>query len=334
MLPCLTLDQLNRKEQNGSTCLHVACHRNHFNIALILVSCGCDRNVKNKFGLTPLEETTCEKIRSLFSYDRTFLNSLCNTLYSALESDDYAPNNKFLMGHVSVDNVYEAKEMVKAYRSTGIKKMYMIKQVTTESYVQLRKIVNRCIPPEDTCRSEAIEYLDKQDPFALIKLYTLETGFYRYLQNDNAAFTANIFINLAKFQNRAFKGRTYRGAKMAHFDIKAWDWATKKPGRIIETQTFMSTSELEQVAKNFAEQSPLSENKMKVLFIFDFPETCDTAIKLTKDESKNIKEDLTTIPSEKEVLVTPYTLFEVASVSFNDDTKWYRIHLTNIPIRM
>jgi hypothetical protein len=310
----------------------VACYRNHDKIVLILLICGCDRNIKNKHGFTPLEETTSDKIRMMFSFDREELQSLTGTLYSPLKDDMFTPNNKFIMGHVSLDHVYDAKEMVKAYRSTGFKKMYMTKEITTTSYVKLRKIVNRCIPSDHKCYSEAIECLNKQDPFALIKLYTLETDFYHYLQSDNADFTATIFINLAKFQNRAFKGRTYRGAKMAHFDVNAWKWATKKPDHIIETQTFISTSESEDVAKGFASNPPPPENKVSVLFVLDFPEICDTAIKLNKDESKNITENLSKYPVEKEVLVTPYTLFKVNSVNFDETTKWYRIHATNVPI--
>ncbi|CAF4050785.1 unnamed protein product [Rotaria sp. Silwood1] len=251
-------------------------------------------------------------------------------LYSIYEDDISAPNKKFIMGHLSFDHVHDAKEMIKAYRTTGLQKMYMIAEVSGTSYDKLRRIVNRCIPPDDIFRSEAIEYLEKKDPFALIRLYTLETKFYHDLQNDNAAFTANIFINLAKFQNRAFQGRTYRGTKIAHFDVVAWKWATKKSGRIIETQTFVSTSELEQIAKDFAQNPP--ENKVSALFIFDFPTTCDTAIKLNKDESKNITDNLSKFPHEQEVLVTPYTLFEINSVDFDENTKWYRIHVTNIPI--
>ena len=331
LLPFLTYDQLNRKEPNGSTCLHVACYRSHKEIVLALLICGCDRNAKNKYGLTPLEETTIDEIRQFFTYDTRALRSASGVLYKNLTDDDFAPCNKYIIGHVSIGYVYDAKEMIKAYRTTGIK-IYTLTGLQSMSYAPLRHMIERCVPETDKNYAKALECIDKQDAFGLIKLYTLETSLYRYLQDDNAEFTAAIFINLSKFQNRAFKGRTYRGIKMAHFDVNAWKWATKETGRIIETQTFISTSEIEQVARNFAGYSV--ENKVSVLFTLDFPQICDTAIKLTKDESKKITEDLTEFAREKEVLVTPYTLFQVNSVEFDEQTKWYLIHLTNVPIKV
>lgn len=331
LLPFLTYDQLNRMESNGSTCLHVACYRSHKEIALALLICGCDRNAKNKYGLTPLQETTDDEIRQYFTYDIRALRSASGVLYTNLTDDSFAPCNKYIIGHVSIDHVYDAKEMVKAYRTTGIK-IYTLTGMQSMSYLPLRRMIKRWVPETDGNYKKAMEYIDREDVFELIKLYTLETSLYRYLHDDNADFTAAIFINLSKFQNRAYKGRTYRGAKMAHFDVNAWKWATKETGRIIETQTFISTSEIEQVARVFA--SYPVENKVSVLFTLDFPQTCDTAIKLTKDEPKKINENLTQFPREKEVLVTPYTLFQVNSVEFDEQTKWYRIHLTNMPIKV
>jgi hypothetical protein len=329
-LPFLTYDQLNRIEPNGSTCLHVACYRNHYSIVLILLICGYDRNIKNKYGLTPLEETTNDEIRELFTYDEDVLQSVSGTLYSSLKDDMFTPNNKFIMGHVSLEYVYDAKEMIKAYRSIGLQKMFMTFQINRDSYSTLRGIVDKCIPSNHEYYDEAKQCLDKEDPFTLIKLYTLQTDFYRYLQDDNAAFTVNIFINLAKFQNRAFQGRSYRGVAMPHFDVNAWKWATKQPGRLIESQTFMSTSESEELARSFVTSPP--KNKLSVLFILDFPKKCDTAIKLNKDESKNITEDLSEYSHEKEILITPYTLFKVESVNFDKNTQWYQIHIINVPI--
>lgn len=330
LLPFLTYDQLNRIEENGSTCLHVACYRNHRDIVIILLICGCDRDIKNRFGLTPLEETTSDEIRNLFSYDQETLQKMSSILYSDLRDDVFTPYNKFIIGHVSIDHVYDAKEMMKAYRTTGITKLYMMQDITLKSYGKLQRIVNDCIPQDHEYYSTAIDCLKTQDPFGLIKLYTLETDFYTRLQENNAEFTAIIFINLAKFRSRAFQGRTYRGIKMAHFDVNAWKWATKKPEHIIEIQTFMSTSESEKIARTFATSH--SENKVSVLFTFDFPQICDTAIKLTENKSDKNSINLTQFPNEQEVLVTPYTLFKVISVVFDTTTNWYQIHLTHVPI--
>jgi hypothetical protein len=68
-----------------------------------------------------------------------------------------------------------------------------------------------------------------------------------------------------------------------------------------------------------------------VLFIFDFPEICDQAINLSR-----ISIDtpcLSEYESEEEVLILPWTLFEVTRVrkATNED-EFYTIYLTNVII--
>ena len=158
----------------------------------------------------------------------------------------------------------------------------------------------------------------------------METDFYRLLRKNHTEFTTNIFINLTKFRNRAFKGRSYRGVKLAHFDVIPWRWAAKKADRLIEMHTFVSTSELESIATKFA--SNPSRHNASALFIFDFSQICDTAIKLNEDKEKGIKENLSDWPDEQEILITPYTLFQVKNVEFDRSIQLYRIHLIHVPI--
>ncbi len=68
-----------------------------------------------------------------------------------------------------------------------------------------------------------------------------------------------------------------------------------------------------------------------VLFIYKFPERCPTAIDLSR-----INEKLPCISEyedEQEVLILPYTLFEVVDVSEQTETQPFTIHLQNVHVR-
>lgn len=162
-------------------------------------------------------------------------------------------------------------------------------------------------------------------------MYTLETGFHVYRQKDNDSFTVNIFINLADLRDRAYKGRSYRDVQMAHLDVTAWFWLTKKQDHLIETHIFISTSELKSVAEEFSKNGALN-NEVSVLFIFDSLVSCDTAIKLICNEQKEKEVDATFFWKEKEALVTPYTLFKVEDIRYDDQNPSYEIRLTHVPI--
>ncbi|CAM4979882.1 unnamed protein product [Rotaria socialis] len=104
---------------------------NHSLIALILLCCGCDRNAKNKYGLTPVQETTDDTIRTYFTLNSTIIESLCKPFWTKLEDDSFAPNNRFIMGHLNIDEVQDAKKMMEAYRAVGLEKMYVTAEVSS-----------------------------------------------------------------------------------------------------------------------------------------------------------------------------------------------------------
>ena len=108
--------------------------------------------------------------------------------------------------------------------------------------------------------------------------------------------------------------------------------AMETPGTLLQTSSFSSTSMDRQVAEDFAiSKKKRHEIDLCVLFIFDFPEVCDQAINLSR-----ISIDtpcLSEYEDEKEVLILPWTLFEVTRVrkATNED-ELYTIYLTNMII--
>lgn len=67
LLHILSIEEINRPDENGNTCLHTACSFNHPQIVKILLDHGLVRNTVNKHGRTPLHETTTDQIKQLFS---------------------------------------------------------------------------------------------------------------------------------------------------------------------------------------------------------------------------------------------------------------------------
>jgi hypothetical protein len=133
----------------------------------------------------------------------------------------------------------------------------------------------------------------------LLHLYTLETKFYGTLRKDCLPLAIPLFVHLPRLKERFFQGRVYRGVHMTY----------------------------EQFAH--MEAGDNEKKGLSVLFIFDFPNVCDQAINLARIsvDSPSLSE------YEKEVLILPWTLFEVTNVQkATDADDLCTVHLTNIMI--
>jgi len=172
------------------------------------------------------------------------------------------------------------------------------------------------------------QFRTRQHIDELVRLYTLETPFYNALQQNVDSFAIELYSYLSSLEGRAFKGgQTHRGLTMSDESIKAYRWAAKDKGRMIEIKTMTSTTIEESVAIKFAEDNKKQgDNKHCVLCILEFPDVCYTAIDL------NIGEPITKYKCEKEILLLPGTLFEVRAVTNGPKDGWYTIRLENVPV--
>jgi ankyrin repeat protein len=67
LLNTLSLDEINRIEQNGSTALHAACQYGYLDIVRALLERGASRRQVNNKNKTPQDEARNEKIKALFT---------------------------------------------------------------------------------------------------------------------------------------------------------------------------------------------------------------------------------------------------------------------------
>ncbi len=65
LLACMTSDEINRIEPNGSTALHAACYHDNAGLVYLLLRHGAVGSIRNRYGLTPYEETTSPAIKQL-----------------------------------------------------------------------------------------------------------------------------------------------------------------------------------------------------------------------------------------------------------------------------
>ena len=165
----------------------------------------------------------------------------------------------------------------------------------------------------------------------LLRLYTLETKFYRALRQDVIPLAVPLFKTLQSLKDRYFEGISYRGAQMDEDDIEPYKRAVSNHGSLVQTQTFSSTSLLRNVAEQFSvgiNKKKQEDQRLSVVFIFHFPTKCDQAINLCRISDK--LPALSDFEEEAEVLILPWTLFQVDKVEKDVSSNSYTITLTNV----
>ncbi|CAF1324257.1 unnamed protein product [Didymodactylos carnosus] len=353
---------LNQIEPNGSTLLHAAAMNGHQDIVRLLIEHGCQRSVVNADRLTAYELAPNDEVRRLFhrpasSRRERFHNDNvddCFEIVNELEEESSLPSDKAAS--------IERKESVQKYKTSEEKRHEMGYAASSKAmcrsklgrllvdYVHddapleletmarhLKEIVDREVAKNDDSEWEKANdllnrFINHNDHSIehLFHLYTLETRFYRVLKNDSIPLAIPIYTKLPKLKERYFQGQSYRGACMTVSDLEAYEWAVQHPGSLLQTTNFSSTSLNRQIAEEFIATSEKNTNKRTVVFIFHFPKKCDQAINLGKISDK--LPCLSEYEDEAEVLVLPWTLFEVKSVYKNDENDTCSIYLRNVLI--
>jgi hypothetical protein len=164
---------------------------------------------------------------------------------------------------------------------------------------------------------------------ALLRLYTLiNPPLFETLRKNCGSYTALVYLHLNEMQHRAYKGISYRGAPLTPIDFDHFESACLNQ-TIIQTRTFLSTSQDKAVAEMFVDQP----GQFVGFIIFDFSsedgdngKACPTAMNLTKEPV------VAKLESEQEVLIFPFTLFTVTSIVQDPISRRYTIKLKNVKV--
>ncbi|CAF1355738.1 unnamed protein product [Didymodactylos carnosus] len=357
LLQTIPYDDLNRLEPNGSTPLHAASYAGQAEVVRLLsYERGCRRDRLNLHGLTAYEEAASEEIRQLFHRpngknrfceDESDNEPLASQIFKVTtkeeaegddDVDDDFVGDQWVADLRSKDQIEDAKQFDAAAKAISQSKITMAvaKMLDKENDLHtwmndVRTLIHHEVteahPEFEKCISLLEKGLKEKRPEPLLRLYTLETPFYKALATySSIPLTLPLYGLLDKLKPRHFHGTSYRGLKMTSEDLRPYRWALKKKGTV-STQTFCSTSLDRSVAERFAGTS--TDEKQSVLMIFTFPTKCDTAINLGKLSEK--LPCISEYEDEAEVLVLASTLFIVNQM--DTEARPMTVHLENVEVK-
>ena len=352
---------LNRLEPNGSTALHAASYFGHTDVVrLLLHQRGVVRHRRNRHGVTAYEEAVTNEIRQLFLRPENS-HRFCsdNTddaqhLFTAIadgeaeddeEDNDQAPND-WVEGVCEVDDVRLAQALtsiLKKWSKSPILRPFFKAFITNKdnpddvhdedtAVKALQRRIDEHVTSSHCEYAKASELLSKYEKTKnvehLLRLYTLETPFYKNLgmKEEAECLTFPVYFELDSLRTRAYQGRSFRGLVMTPKDLRAYRWALKHKGSILTTRCFNSTSVDENVARGFLDSS--SSPGIPVLMVFNFAEKCDTALQLFR--LSDTLPSISDFENEREVLVLPCTVFHVTDIKIDEITGQRTIYLENI----
>jgi len=306
LLPLTTIKTLNRLEPNGSTCLHAASFHGHKDIVRLLLAHGACRTVVNRFGCTPLDEAKTEEIAELFprsavAAKKRFTEVPTQQLdwqFSKATAETYS--RAFEWGCVKDRGVAKT---VKKIRKAGV----------------LEPVNEDERPDAEIVRKYFDLALEENNPIHLLKAYTVESGFYRNLNEYMAegkpekvfeklkkkwsGYYVGLILCNAAFNPYRYSGETYRG-----MEVTQEDFARYQVGKALTYKSFQSTSKSWKIAKGFACPSEPRPGRMPLIIIFNI---------IDRRSALSI-ENISEYQHEEEVLIVPGTFFIVEDIDQNE----------------
>lgn len=360
-----TKQNVNHLETTAnSTPLHAASYYGHAEIVRLLIEYGCDRSQLNGYGMTAYEEAANDEIHQLFrrptgdNATRRFQGESVEDCFTVVkrpeehESDDSPKPPKTKKSSVQSYQTEAEKQLEIGYATTSIAmcqsklgrfiadKLQSDGPMSSKTMgVKLQEIIDKeLVARKDPESRKATDLLNKflsdssdERITQLIRLYTLETRFYGALKNNPIPLALPLYMTLQTLKDRHFQGESFRGAKMTVDEIRTYELASQNRGSLLQTKYFSSTSLTRSIAEQFADAAlhkPHADQQYRTLFIFHFADKCDQAINLSR--ISNTQPCLSEYEDESEVLILPWTLFQVDRVKKDSVTSSYIINLSNV----
>ncbi|UJR19987.1 hypothetical protein I4U23_023121 [Adineta vaga] len=311
LLKTMTPEEIDRLEPNGSTALHSACYHGHDEIADLLLKAGADRSILNKFQCLPYDEAKNDRIRRLFfriqSANR-FVSSTGEIEWESIDND-------------AIINAAEDRQIIRstyenACGAIGIQKMF---EKIFKNYIDNRL---NYIEGIDIVKRFCRKAMEEQDPIWIIKAYTAETDFYKILNKEIACgatmnqnerrYIIALLSHHPKLDPMIFIGCSYRVLQINQNDLDKYE-----ENSFLMTKSFLSSSIDRKIAELFLCEKESSQQHVRT-------RSDGTQIKIWLMCIYHIKhrrtalhiENTSQYTSEGEVLIMPYTVFQIKRTEF------------------
>ncbi|CAF3868662.1 unnamed protein product [Rotaria sp. Silwood1] len=318
---------INRLGPRGNVALHVANYHGYNEIIQIFLTDNALQSFRNmSYPLLPYDESTMDEIKRLF---RKESNLFC--LQDENQEHDYIEWS--LVGDNLIQKRQQFREQIDLYKTYDNHHHLVTKLLIEiiEYYLNEYLIQEEHFPRNVT---EKLEFYFKQAIKEqnylkyFIQAYTLTNSFHHVLNKHLALYILDYFdassysasptkyrlinclvhiitllIHHPDIYKYKFKGMTYRGLLMTENDLKRYSIGTH-----ILNRSFVSTSKNRSVAQMFTGNSLQTLAKVSVLLKYTTKQN-HTAIDI---------EHLSTIKDEKEVLILPFSVFQIKDIIENN----------------
>jgi hypothetical protein len=314
LLRKFTLEQINHIESNGSTALHVACHRNHFDIVQLLLKYGASRSILNLHHLTPYDEASNENVKKLFQRDDS------HHFISPFEATTWYIRNPPSWDHIRAMDTYLECQLY----TLGLTAML---QHLRKYYLPLVRLPDR--------QQEQINWFFEQaivekNFVPVMRAYTTPTKLHRIvnehltknlgrpirLNSSKRSLVTSVYYlaSILTFSSHddipPATCDTFRGLVLSKNELKKY-----RRGDIIVNTATVSTSTNRNVANMFAgegqgqkfRRSYNKKHKLQVGLIFRYKFRYNTTRSMRLSRVSEVRD-------EDEVLIKPLTLFKVVAI--------------------
>ncbi|CAF3979674.1 unnamed protein product [Adineta steineri] len=307
----MSLEEINQVEQNGSTALHVAAFRGHEKIVELLLEKGAYYTILNKYKNTAYNEAANGRIKRLIQYYR----------YAARFIGD--ATEWIITTNVSKFQVKTSMQKLEAYgRDPNFDQLitYIIEHYLEKDLQDINNIIN--------IKQYFEQAIHEKDPVHLLKAYTANSDFYLKLNfhlaqlnyeslTDQKNLSYAYYIGLVSFHPKletlSYIGTSYRGMIINNDNLQQY-----KIGKQILIKTLLSTSKHIRIASQFCKTNQKSNDQLNVICIYEIC-NCKSALNI---------EDISEFPDDQEVLILPYTRFEIIDIQYTrSDTSRIEIKL-------
>jgi hypothetical protein len=227
----------------------VSCHGHNEIVRLLVEEYDVFRHQINRYGKTAYEEAATDEIRQLFDHPSNN-NRFCNddteeffiisTSNRQQDEDNNEALNDWLYMYNNEAEVRNNKDLMLIVASMTCfrcifrpvirfmefmnydeyRKMDILRFDAVES--EIKKAIHKCIPLNNSQYNEAQKlfstFQKTKQIEALLRLYTLETPFYKNMDAKKAIIVP-ILLKIHCLETRAYQGRSFRGLYMMKEDF-------------------------------------------------------------------------------------------------------------------